>query len=259
MKKNYFKFLLLSLVFGFMFSTPVGALKSAVYFEGGAENFVFYPGTNWSDTDLFDGFKNAMPGDRLEETIRVRNAAPEYDHVKIYLRAETHGAKNKTQDSVASIEDLASMRDFLSQLSMKVYNGADLIYDASPDQLDGLTENVLLGDFYDGNEKTLKVILEVPIELDNKYMHRVGEVDWIFTAEAFKDGKPCCCECKDCKSCENKPQAQDTKAESDKKTPINLPLTLDDVVKYLLIFTMSAAGLALIIFIIVKSKKDEEK
>ena len=27
----------------------------------------------------------------------------------------------------------------------------------------------------------LKVVLEVPLELDNKYANRIGEVDWIFT------------------------------------------------------------------------------
>ena len=76
--------LLLSLVL----ATPVSALRSAVYFEGGADNFVFYPGSEWSDSDIFGSLKDAMPGDTLTEEFKVRNTAPEYDYVKLYIRAD---------------------------------------------------------------------------------------------------------------------------------------------------------------------------
>ena len=67
--------LLLSLIL----VAPASALRSSVYFLGQAEKFVFHPGSDWSDTDLFDGFKNAMPGDKLTESISVRNAAGDCD------------------------------------------------------------------------------------------------------------------------------------------------------------------------------------
>ena len=141
MKKFFATILLFSSVF--MFAPNVSALNSAVYFEGGADNFVFYPGTSWSEVDLFDGFKNVMPGDKLTETIKVRNTAPEYDYVKIYLRADPHDeSANPLSDSVADKETVATMSDFLSQLSMRVYNGGQLIYNATPDKLDGLKEKV---------------------------------------------------------------------------------------------------------------------
>ena len=75
------------------------------------------------------------------------------------------------------------MEDFLSQLSMKVYNGKKLIYEASPDELDGLKNNVLLGKFYEGRGTTLTVELKVPETLGSEYAGRIGEVDWVFIAE----------------------------------------------------------------------------
>ncbi len=83
-------------------TTAKARSNSAVYFEGGADNFVFYPGSEWNETDLFDGFKSAMPGDKLTETV-------------------------------------ATMSDFLAQLTMRVYNGGELVYNATPDQTDGLS------------------------------------------------------------------------------------------------------------------------
>ena len=118
--------LLLSSVFVLSNSVSVSALNSAVYFEGGADNFVVYP-----NRDLFDNFKNVYPGDKITEEIKVRNTAPEYDYVKIYLRAETHD--DITNPPISTDDDTATMHDFLRQLSLKVYNGGNLIYSATPD------------------------------------------------------------------------------------------------------------------------------
>ena len=82
------------------------------------------------------------------------------------------------------------MKDFLSQLKMDVYNGDALIFSASPNELDGLSENVLLGTFRKGESSTLTVELSVPVDLSNEYAHRVGEVDWVFLTEEFDDPQP---------------------------------------------------------------------
>ena len=71
-----------------------------------------------------------------------------------------------------------------------MYNGEELIYEASPDELDGLAANVPLGTFRKGEATALTVELTVPIELGNEYASRVGEVDWIFTVEALFDPEP---------------------------------------------------------------------
>ena len=223
--------LLLSSVFAFADFTAVSAYNSAVYFEGGAEDFLVYP-----DHDLFDGFKNVYPGDTLTEEIRVRNSAPEYDYVKIYLRAEPHDdVNNRPLTGV----DTVAMQDFLAQLSMKVYNGDKLIYDAYPDQLAGLAKNQLLGKFANGEKTNLTVKLEVPAMLDNKYMHRVGEVDWIFTAEGYKEDKPVCPDYPTCSECPECPSCPDDKPQELPKPP----KTGDNLELDIYAFIISAIGL----------------
>ena len=158
---------------------------ASVSYEGGAEQFVFLPGSDYTDTDLFDGFKGVMPGDTVTQKITVTNRLSGSDTVKLYLRAQAHGALagNPLSESVAAQESVVSMTDFLSQLSMPVKQGDRVIYQASPDELDGLAQNVLLGSFASGESVELTVELKVPAELDNKYAERVGEVDWVFVAE----------------------------------------------------------------------------
>ena len=191
-----------------MFSTTLTALAadSAVTFNGESAGFSFKPGSEYTQTDLFDNFKNVMPGDTLSETIAVTNNATDCDYIKLYLRAVAHdeegnpltysesfeAADGKDQAGIDGQRDetVVTMADFLAQLSMKVYNGEELIYEASPDELDGLAANVPLGTFRKGEATALTVELTVPIELGNEYASRVGEVDWIFTVEALFDPEP---------------------------------------------------------------------
>ena len=83
----------------------------------------------------------------------------------------------------AAGETVATMSDFLSQLYMEVWQGGTCIYTGTPDQLDGLKNNVLLASVPRFGSVTLTVKLQVPKELGNEYANRVGEVDWVFTAE----------------------------------------------------------------------------
>ena len=163
---------------------------SSITFKGFSDGFDFQPGSEYTETDLFDGFKNVMPGDTVTDTITFTNEATDCDYVNLYMRAEAHDeAGNPLSEKAAEKESVATMTEFLSQLSMKVWNGTELIYDASPDQLDGLKDNTLLGTFRTGDTTTLKVELTVPIELDNRFANRVGEVDWIFHVEAYNESQ----------------------------------------------------------------------
>ena len=234
--------LLLSSVFVLSNSVSVSALNSAVYFEGGADNFVAYP-----NRDLLDNFKNVYPGDKLTEEIKVRYTAPEYDYVKIYLRAETHD--DITNPPISTDDDTATMHDFLRQLSLKVYNGGNLIYSATPDQLDGLSQNQLLGEFVNGASTKLTVQLDVPVTLGNKYMHRVGEVDWIFTAEGYIDDKPVCPNCPCCPNC---PSCPDHGSNDKPQELPNGPKTGDNLILNLYVLFASILGLATSMTIIKK-------
>lgn len=174
--------------------------SSSVTFKGFTDGFDFQPGSEYTETDLFGSFKNVMPGDVLTETITFTNEADDCSFVKLYMRAEAHdeasnpltysetfeNADGKDQANVSGERDetVATMSDFLAQLSMKVWNGTALIYDASPDETDGLRENVFLGTFRTGETAQLTVELTIPAELGSEYANRVGEVDWVFHVEA---------------------------------------------------------------------------
>jgi LPXTG-motif cell wall-anchored protein len=187
-KKSISFILMLLLVMSF--ATTAFAADSSITFTGFSSGFEFQPGSEYTETDLFQNFKNVMPGDTVTETITFTNSATDCDFVNLYMRAEAHDeTDNPLSPKVAEKESVATITEFLSKLSMKVWNGTELIYDASPDQLDGLKSNKFLGTFRTGETATLKVELSVPIELDNKYANRVGEVDWIFHVEAYNESQ----------------------------------------------------------------------
>lgn len=163
---------------------PFTSLASTIRYEGGAENFVIIPGTEYSDTDLFDNFKNVVPGDELTQSITIENNSKKSDYIKVYLKAEPHGEDNLLSDAVVNAgEDVDSMNDFLSQLKLYVWNGDEVPYMNSPDETGNLTDYRVLGRLEYGKSMDLDLVLKVPIEMDNEYMNKVGEVDWVFMVE----------------------------------------------------------------------------
>ena len=130
-----------------------------------------------------------MPGDLITDDIEIQNTT-EHSPVKIYLRIVPHNSEsNPLSPEVAEHETIASMTDFLSKLSLKIYNGSELIYSASPDQPDTLTDYHLLGEFRKEELATLHVELTVPANLDSTYAHRFGEVDWMILTEDTSTSK----------------------------------------------------------------------
>ena len=170
--------LILLMLMAMSLATRAFADAPSITFQGFSKGFDFRPGSEYTETDLFGNFKNLMPGDAVTETITFTNAATDCDFVNLYMRAEAHDeTANPLSPKVAEGETLATMTEFLSQLSMKIWNGTELIYEASPDELDGLKSNKLLGVFRTGQSAALKVQLSVPLALDNRFANRVGEVD----------------------------------------------------------------------------------
>ena len=201
-----FSSLLLAIILVCTLPLTAFAADSTITFEGKSTGFTFKPGSEYTTTDLFDNFKDVMPGDVLTEEITIQNNASDYDYINLYIRAITHdeegnpltysetfeNADGNDQTGIDGRRDetVATMVDFLSQLSMKVYNNGTLIYEASPDELDGLANNVFLGTYRKGVAGKLTVELGVPLSLGNEYANRVGEVDWVFTVEALDDPIP---------------------------------------------------------------------
>ena len=187
--KAVFSLVLMLLIVISLSSTAFAAAPS-ITFKGFTSGFDFQPGSEYTETDLFNSFKNVMPGDTVTETITFTNSASDCDFVNLYMRAEAHDeTANPLSPKVAEKETIAAMTEFLSKLSMKVWNGTELIYDAAPNELGGLGSNKFLGTFRSGETATLKVELSVPIDLDNKFADRIGEVDWIFHVEAYNESQ----------------------------------------------------------------------
>ena len=187
--KAVFSLVLMLLIVMSLSSTAFAAAPS-ITFKGFTSGFDFQLGSEYTETDLFNSFKNVMPGDTVTETITFTNSASDCDFVNLYMRAEAHDeTANPLSPKVAEKETVAAMTEFLSKLSMKVWNGTELIYDAAPNELGGLGSNKFLGTFRSGETATLKVELSVPIDLDNKFADRIGEVDWIFHVEAYNESQ----------------------------------------------------------------------
>jgi len=202
---------LLAMVMLLSLSMTTFAADSTITFMGRSQGFSFKPGSEYTATDLFDNFKDVMPGDKLTEIIQIKNEAADCDYIKLYMRAVAHdengnpltyseafeqldgkdqSGENQTPVDGQRDETVATMQDFLAQLSMKVYNGETLLYEASPEELGGLHTNVYLASLRKGESAKLTVELSVPISLGNEYANRVGEVDWVFLAEGLDDPKP---------------------------------------------------------------------
>lgn len=171
MKKAIIFLLLVSLIIS---TCTIVVAEGMITYDGDAKKFIYGYESKDSPTDLFEDFKNVMPGDSITQKLTVKNNASNDVKVKIYLRSL--GAKEES-------------KDFLSKLHMTVAKSSEnemaYMFDASADKTASLTDWVLLGTLYCGGEVNLDITLDVPIDLDNEYEDAVGYIDWQFKIEEF--------------------------------------------------------------------------
>ena len=77
----------------------------------------------------------------------------------------------------------------LNHLTLNIYHDNVLISSSPASNQDTLASNLELGTFNYGEETLLTVEIIAPSDLGNNYEYTEGEINWIFTAEAYKDGK----------------------------------------------------------------------
>ncbi len=173
-------------------TVPALAADAVVRREGTSGLVIETVGSGYTDTDLFGSFKNVMPGDELIRAVPHDEQGNPLTYDEAF---ENEDGKDKQNIEGMRDETVATMADFLAQLSMDVYlvnadETKEIIFSASPDQSAQLTDSVLLGTFAKGESAKLQAVLHVPAELGNEYANRVGEVDWLFTVEGFNNEKP---------------------------------------------------------------------
>ncbi len=120
-----------------MLTIPVLAADAVVRRDGTSGLVIETTGSGYTDTDLFNNFKDVMPGDERTETITIKNSVNGFDYVKLYIRAVPHDEQGNplTYDEKFENEDgkdrqnvdgerdetVATMANFLSELSMEIY------------------------------------------------------------------------------------------------------------------------------------------
>ena len=70
--------------------TSFAAADATITYKGRNSGFGFAPGSEYTATDLFNNFKDVMPGDELDESIEIKNEAKTCDYIKVYMRAVVH-------------------------------------------------------------------------------------------------------------------------------------------------------------------------
>ena len=159
MKKIIFIIICLVVIVYSLFKvSPSFSSGSVLYFNGNAKSFTYY---NINKKDVFNEFKDLIPGDVRSQnlTIRVGNIRP---NTKLYLKLNS------------DIND-----DILKYINIKVYEGDNLL-SANEDM-------IMLYTFDKDTVINLKVVVDVPLEVDNVISDVSSSMKWSFMVE--EDGE----------------------------------------------------------------------
>lgn len=146
---------------------PVSASKAT--YDDVPEKYIFSTTSKEDPTDLFENFKNAMPGDTLTQTVVIENKNTNRMAVKMFLRSL--GADEGSEA-------------FLSKLTLTVKEkGKSPFFEAAADQKTGMADYRELGTVAPGGTVELEVSLSIPATLGNEYQNAVGKIKWQLKSE----------------------------------------------------------------------------
>lgn len=170
--------------------TGIFAAEGDSYLDMGTKEYTYHEiNTDYTTSDLFNNFKDVMPGDKRSQTIILTNKT-EAEFLSLTLYGVEHGTDNPINPDVAatwqdeqnSLTDddiLEKMKDFLKLMEITIYkdnaNGERLFF-GTADTIIGT--GIFLGEITD--ELTLYVTLDVSTEMSNEYANKAGEIDWRF-------------------------------------------------------------------------------
>jgi len=134
-----------------------------------AEKYVFDTASEESPTDIFENFKNCMPGDTLTQEVTLKNHNNNRMAVRVFLRFT--GAEEGSES-------------LLSQLTLTVGEKDKTPFFTAPaSSTQSLGDWVELGTLVPGGKIELVCTLSVPIDLGNEFQNAVGKLGWQFKAE----------------------------------------------------------------------------
>ena len=149
-----------------------------------------------SDGGLFDNLKGLVPGDKVINTVHVRNDSK--STVTLYLkvnsdyeRVSNNAIKNKNTNKIVKEADKKFKEDLLDVIKMNIQLDDAYIYGDSNYSLSANCngeivsgKGISLGEFKSGTEKELKVSILLPDEeMNNSYMNSFHAIDWVFYIE----------------------------------------------------------------------------
>lgn len=124
--------------------------------------------------DLFESFKDLMPGDVKTQKITFVNTAPKKTSLKLYIKA-----------NAVLPEDV----ELLSKLGLTLKKGDETLFDNKADSTVGLEDWVHFATLRNGETLDLDATLNVPVTLGNEFQEADGAVNWLIKAEEIPDKK----------------------------------------------------------------------
>lgn len=162
--------------------TPV---QVGVQFKGEQAGFVF----DENKDDLFANFKNLVPGETCNQSIRIENSSGA--NQVIFLHA-------KVAEQEADQQVIALVQEMLQKYAIVRVTNQDgqLIYDGPADgnlavdksAPDSMSKPISLGAFAKDKPQSLSVELSLNPEMDNQYQSLLGKVTWVFSASGADEG-----------------------------------------------------------------------